>query len=654
MAEMIPDRLPLKASSGEKKLFSVLQKLTDDYIVYYEPIVEDRYPDFVIICPDLGLLVIEVKGWYPKEILSANNNSVFVKESRGEVRRNHPVRQARDYMLSLMDSCQNHHYGKRLLQKNGEYQNRFIFPFGHFAVLSNITAIQLQQHHSGDLTEVFSPDKVITRDVLESWMDDSFTNDDLCQILLDFFNPFWEFPRLNESQINAIRGIIHPEIILSTSKYTTEEEVDVSPQPTDPKDNKPKKTTKQPTSKLPENLESIDLKVLDLRQENNARKIGDGHRIIYGVAGSGKTVLLIAKARLLSAQNQRKQILLLCYNLTLASYLTEAVHSCPNVTVKHFDGWAKVNGCVRQNEDSNEELGERFKAKLEKGCKDSHRYDAILIDEAQDFAISWFKCVLEAMVDPNDGDLVIVGDGSQGLYTGNKKIIWNKIGINAVGSRTIKSKFDLDKNYRNSREIVELASIFARPPQTDNLGEDTILSLFVDPEKCQRHTGIKPVLVKSANRHEESTKVLGIVKNLLDGNWFGKPIEPLKPENIAIFYPSAFNNEKPILQDLIQGLGDLAPVVWLSDPGNRANRTRVTEPGIKIQTIHSAKGLQYLAVIFMWADHLPQQFGDTLEESERCLMYVAMTRPEDFLVISASGYSTFISEIENSQKVDFA
>jgi hypothetical protein len=403
MAEMVPDRLPLKASVGEKKLFSVLQKLPDDYIVYYEPIVEDRYPDFVVICPDLGLLVIEVKGWYPKDILSADNNFVRVKESRGEVRRNHPVRQARDYMLSLMDSCLNSAYGKRLLQKNGEYQNRFIFPFGHFAILSNITDTQLQQHHSGDLTEVFTPDKVVPRNVLESWLDDSFTEDNLCQIILEFFNPFWEFPKLNESQINAIRSIIHPEIILPTSNNVQKPQVDVfsdsnayedsSPEP---KVNKPEKPTKLTTPKPQENLEPIDLKVLDLRQENNARKIGEGHRIVYGVAGSGKTVLLIAKARILSAQNPNAQILLLCYNLTLASYLNEAVRSCRNVKVKHFDGWAKANGCVRQKEESNEELGDRFLATLENGCTDSRRYDALLIDEAQDFAISWFKCVLEA------------------------------------------------------------------------------------------------------------------------------------------------------------------------------------------------------------------------------------------------------------------
>jgi hypothetical protein len=175
----------------------------------------------------------------------------------------------------------------------------------------------LCRHHSGDLTEVFTPDKVVPRDVLESWMDDSFTEDNLIQIILDFFNPFWEFPKLNESQINAIRSIIHPEIILPTSNNVQKQQVDVSSDSNtydepNPKVNKPEKPTKPVTPKPPENLEPIDLKVLDLRQENNARKIGEGHRIVYGVAGSGKTVLLIAKARILSAQNPDAQILLLC------------------------------------------------------------------------------------------------------------------------------------------------------------------------------------------------------------------------------------------------------------------------------------------------------------------------------------------------------
>jgi hypothetical protein len=78
MAEMIPDRLPSGASAGERKVFGLLQQLPDDVIVYYEPIVADRYPDFIVIIPSVGLLIIEVKGWYPMHIVDANNNDVVI------------------------------------------------------------------------------------------------------------------------------------------------------------------------------------------------------------------------------------------------------------------------------------------------------------------------------------------------------------------------------------------------------------------------------------------------------------------------------------------------------------------------------------------------------------------------------------------------
>src|SRR5262245_52070933 len=103
MAEMIPDRLPHGASVGEMKVFALLQQLPDDVIVYYEPIVAERYPDFVVILPTLGLLIVEVKGWYPNQILEANNRDVAINSrGRREISK-HPIRQAREYKFQLMD-----------------------------------------------------------------------------------------------------------------------------------------------------------------------------------------------------------------------------------------------------------------------------------------------------------------------------------------------------------------------------------------------------------------------------------------------------------------------------------------------------------------------------------------------------------------------
>jgi hypothetical protein len=58
MAQMIPDRLPDKASRGEGRVFSILKNLPDDCIVYYEPVIRNRYPDFIVIIPSVGVLVI--------------------------------------------------------------------------------------------------------------------------------------------------------------------------------------------------------------------------------------------------------------------------------------------------------------------------------------------------------------------------------------------------------------------------------------------------------------------------------------------------------------------------------------------------------------------------------------------------------------------
>jgi len=58
----------------------------------------------------------------------------------------------------------------------------------------------------------------------------------------------------------------------------------------------------------------------DLQQEQLARSLGDGHRVIHGVAGSGKTMILGYRAEYLAKMSQStgtpssKPILILCFN----------------------------------------------------------------------------------------------------------------------------------------------------------------------------------------------------------------------------------------------------------------------------------------------------------------------------------------------------
>jgi UvrD-like helicase C-terminal domain/AAA domain/Nuclease-related domain len=625
MAELIPDRLPSRASKGEERLFALLKNLPDDHIVYYEPLIENRYPDFVVIGPDLGLLIVEVKGWYPNDLKAADTHEVVVLESRREIRRKHPLRQAREYMFGLMDCARKSTALRLLLNEHGEHKNRFFFPFGHLAVLANITAAQLRAHSLGDLSPVFPASRVITRDVLLAW--EGLSAEDHKEALRACFDPHWPFPRMTDSQMMALRTLIHPEIRIT------------------PPEQGPKSGLAQ----------RLDLKALDLDQERRARMIGRGHRILYGVAGSGKTVLLIARARLLARQSPETRVLVLCFNVSLSAYLQECLAECRNATVLHFDGWARMNGITRRVEgrrtETNDQLGERLLLHLEQGYAEARFYDTVLIDEAQDFAPSWFRCALAAMKEPNDGDLLIVGDGSQGLYRGNRAVSWEKLGIQARG-RTIYKDFDLARNYRNTREILDLAAAFALPVSGE---ADGVLAVGVDPAWALRSTGQRPLLIQATNRMGECAWILLLVDGLLKGNHGLKGIDgPVEGREIGILYPRLIREERDLFEKLLKALGKRGPALWLSDPEDRAARRRVCEPGIKVQTIHSAKGLQYRAVILMWADLLPSGFPESDTEEERRLMYVALTRPEDMLFITCSKDSAFIAELRNTGKVDLA
>ena len=99
MAEMIPDRLPSGASAGEKRVFEALQRLPENCIVYYEPVVSNKYPDFIVIIPEVGLLIIEVKGWYPGHIESGT--SIRLGSPAGEELRHRDIRSGRRGIICL-------------------------------------------------------------------------------------------------------------------------------------------------------------------------------------------------------------------------------------------------------------------------------------------------------------------------------------------------------------------------------------------------------------------------------------------------------------------------------------------------------------------------------------------------------------------------
>ena len=256
-----------------------------------------RYPDLIAILPEVGVLVIEVKDWRFAELSSVTPDTVTITRRGVATVVPHPRQQARGYMLRLMDECRRHPQAGLLMRTEGRYAGRYAFPFCHIAVLSNINRSQIERE-APELSRLFPPGTTITRDELASW--DALEPQALLARLKACFDPWWPFPKLTPEQIDIFRSIIHPEVVIRASE--------------------------------------TDLAVLDLRQERNARAIGDGHRIVYGVAGSGKTVLLIARAKLL-AEDPQKRILRPLLQSAARSASGDSARGHRGVKVMTFHGW---------------------------------------------------------------------------------------------------------------------------------------------------------------------------------------------------------------------------------------------------------------------------------------------------------------------------
>lgn len=235
------------------------------------------------------------------------------------------------------------------------------------------------------------------------------------------------------------------------------------------------------------------LKIMDLQQEQLARSLGDGHRIIHGVAGSGKTMILGFRCQHL-AQFGNQAILVLCFNVSLAAKLRQMIADKglgSRVIVRHFHGWCmdqlknfsvpRPNPQEYQGEAYVEELVTRVIAAVDARKIPAGTYDAVMLDEGHDFKPEWLKLVAQ-MVNPETNSLLILYDDAQNLYgeKRSKPFSFKSVGIQAQGRTTI-----LKLNYRNTEQVLGVAYEFAKEVMTPTTGDDDQVVL-VEPSSIGR------------------------------------------------------------------------------------------------------------------------------------------------------------------------
>ena len=111
MATMFPAENEAFTTAGEETVYRFLRRAARPdavFLAWYSPDIEDREPDFILLSPDSGLIVLEVKDWLAEQVLEADPKSALLQIGPRRERRKQPLAQAREYVNSLLSLLGRH------------------------------------------------------------------------------------------------------------------------------------------------------------------------------------------------------------------------------------------------------------------------------------------------------------------------------------------------------------------------------------------------------------------------------------------------------------------------------------------------------------------------------------------------------------------
>lgn len=305
---------------------------------------------------------------------------------------------------------------------------------------------------------------------------------------------------------------------------------------------------------------------------------------IAGFAGSGKTLVAVEKAIRLAAQGFR--VLFTCYNRKLADHIKSRLGNRPNLTCANFHKLcfdvAKQADLLPQAERGMKRYyDEQLPTLLPKAAKRlGLQFDAIVVDEGQDFRPNWANALMRLLSDRDQGIFYLFYDDNQQLYD-----VAQQFPISSP-------PYNLTINCRNTQKIHEQVRRFYRG----------------SVDAAARGPQGRPVsLVGYANPNQ-------LLASMVDQLRFLMRDERIPAEQITILTPRAKKQS----------------ILWSAD---HFGRIRLSDAwpcpagASHISTIHSFKGLENSVVVLAELEQLPRS------KDLDALLYVACSRAKNHLVV---------------------
>jgi hypothetical protein len=204
MATLIPalSACTSRMTSGERRLAQRLEdKLDDDYLLWYDVPMgpKNAHPDFCVMHPRRGILVLEVKDWKLSTILQADKQNWEIIGDNGPKTVINPLEQARQYAHQVVNALER---DPQLVQADGAHAGKLAFPWSYGVVFTNITR---KQFEAAELQHAIEPHRVLCQDE----MLESVGAEDLQSRLWGMF-PYMMRGVMSLPQMDRVRWIMFP------------------------------------------------------------------------------------------------------------------------------------------------------------------------------------------------------------------------------------------------------------------------------------------------------------------------------------------------------------------------------------------------------------------------------------------------------------
>ncbi len=512
-----------------------LRKLDDSWTIHHsvewqadrDGVPDDGEVDFVLISPNHGVIVMEVKGG---EIQVTSDAWYSVDGSRERHKIKNPFSQVQSSKRALIGHI------KRSLVRSPR------IPFGHVVAFPGVRRLPKLGPEA--------PDEIAWR--AQEINDAEAAIEVLCE--------HWRMsPPIGDELAGAISETLAPE---GEIRATLSDDV----------------------ARVNAQIETWtrdQAEVLESSLENN-------RILVYGGAGTGKTVLATEEAARLAREGA--EVLLTCYNRPLGDHLASLLKGLDNVEAVNFHRLCTDTASRAKSEtgDSGFDMPDKPSRKfwsddaptllVEAAERLALSFDAVIVDEGQDFSPAWFEALEMLLTDPENGRFVVFADSHQNIYQPG----WEPPFEGHVSR--------LRRNCRNTRQIAQRVSAVWRESGESRgaYGRTPEFLEVVNPEGA--HKVLRQVIHRLVN----------------EGN--------LAPSQVTV---------------LCQRKRDVQSLRGASVAGLKLDRSR-GENTILVETIHRFKGLESDVIIVIL---------DSVDDGDQqALSYIGMSRAcAELIVIGSPG-----------------